>query len=216
MKAEFKFWRWAAVIGVLILGIVGSIAFAAPSGGGGGNGSADDNAPGKPRFDFRIERRGPGGGAKLSALAGELGVSTSKLREALNDAFEDVGPPDPPSNGDPPTRADFEKHCTELTDALGDKLGKSGDEVRDAIKSVLKKRIEAAVDANRLTRAQADRMITRIDAAECLPPGFHGLVGPGGRGCHGGRGHSPGRGDGREPGSFQRPAAPPGEIAVPL
>ena len=32
-----------------------------------------------------------------------------------------------------------------------------GDEVRSAIKTVLKKKIEAAVDANRLTRAQADR-----------------------------------------------------------
>ena len=30
MKSEFKFWRWAAVIGVLVLGIVGSIAVAAP------------------------------------------------------------------------------------------------------------------------------------------------------------------------------------------
>ena len=51
----------------------------------------------------------------------------------------------------------MEKRCTELTDALASKLGKSGDEVRAAIKTVLKKKIEAAVDAKRLTSAQADR-----------------------------------------------------------
>ena len=42
--------------------------------------------------------------------------------------------------------------------------------MRSAIKTVLKKKIEAAVDANRLTRAQADRMIARINDAECVGP----------------------------------------------
>ena len=55
--------------------------------------------------------------------------------------------------------------------------------MRSAIKTVLKKKkIEAAVDANRLTRAQADRMIARINDAECVGP----LGGGGPGGCHGG------------------------------
>src|SRR5919109_184739 len=39
MKSELKFWRWAAVIAILVLGIVGSIATAAPKSDGGGGSS---------------------------------------------------------------------------------------------------------------------------------------------------------------------------------
>jgi hypothetical protein len=206
MKSEFKFWRWAAVIGVLVLGIVGSIAVAAPKGGGGGSSSNSDSSsdPGRPSFDVRFETRGPG--RELSALAKELGVTTSKLREALKAAFEEVGPPEPPADGDPPSKADFEKHCKELTDALAKELGKSGDEVRGAIKSVMKKRIEAAVDAEKLTRAEADRIIKRIDDSECAGP-LKGIGGPGG--CHGGPGKVLRFHRGGPPGDFERPAAPP-------
>jgi hypothetical protein len=207
MKSEFKFWRWAAVIGVLILGIVGSIAVAAPKGGGGGSSSGSSSVDPAPRGadGIRFERRGPG--RHLSDLAKELGVTTTKLRDALEAVHDDLGPPDPPANGQRPSKADIEKRCTELTDALAKELGKSGDEVRSAIKTVLKKKIEAAVDANRLTRAQADRMIARINDAECVGP----LGGPGGPGgCHGGPGPGHFRG-GPPPGDSERPAAPPGD-----
>ena len=210
MKSEFKFWRWAAVIGVLMLGIVGSIAVAAPKGGGSGSNSDSSGDPATQRFgDVRFERRGPG--RHLSSLAKELGVTTTKLREALEAVSDDLGPPEPPADGDRPGKADIEKRCTELTDALASKLDKTGGEVRAAIKTVLKKKIEAAVDAKRLTRAQADRMIARIDDAACVAP----LGGPGGPGgCHGG----PGRGlrfhHGPPPGGSERPAAPPSDGAA--
>jgi hypothetical protein len=211
MKSELKFWRWAAVIAVLALGIVGSIAVAAPKGGGGDSSSTtrtDGDGPGVrdadgPGLRFHFEDRGPGAG--LSDLAKELGVSTSKLRDALEAVRSDLGPPKPPSDGNPPSRADIEKRCTELTDALASKLGSTGDKVRAAIKTVLKNKIEAAVDANRLTRAQADKMIARINDAACLPP----FGGPGhGFGCGGGPGHGHFRG-GPPPGGAVSPAPAP-------
>lgn len=208
MKSELKFWRWAAVIAVLALGIVGSLAVAAPSGGGGGT-STNSTPDNGPRLDFRFE--GPRHDNHLSDLAKELGVSTSKLRSALEAAMKEVGPPTPPTDGQRPSRADLEKHCTELTDALASKLGTTGDKVRAATKSVLKNEIEAAVDAKKLTRAQADKAIARIDDATCLPPfGGHAL---GFGGC-GGRGHGHGHGRfgmGPPPGApgAELPAAPP-------
>jgi hypothetical protein len=194
MKSELKFWRWAAVIGILVLGIVGSIATAAPKGGGGARSSND-------RTVFRAA--GPAG--QPADLAKELGVTTSKLRDTLDAVRNDLGPPGPPPSGGPPSRADLEKRCNQLTDALAAKLGTSGDKVRAAIKTVIKNRIEADVDANRITRAQGDRMIVRIDDAGCLPP-LLGIHGPGG--CMGGPGH--GRRDfAPPPGDSGRPAAPP-------
>lgn len=207
MKSEFKFWRWTAVIAVLVLGIVGSIAVAAPKGGGSGS-SSDDTTTERQRDTFRFEARGPG--RHLSDLAKELGVTPAKLREAIAAVREDLGPPERPQNGERPSRADIEKRCTELTDTLASKLDKSGDEVRAAIKTVLKKKLEAAVDANRLTRAQADRMMKRIDDAACVAP----LGGHGRGGCHGG----PGKGlrfhRGAPPGDSERPAAPPSDGAA--
>jgi hypothetical protein len=210
MKSELKFWRWAAVIAVLVLGIVGSIAVAAPKGGGGGKSSSD---PTNDRVVGGIHFEGRGPESHLSDLAKELGVSTSKLRDALESVRDDLQPPERPPSGEPPSKADMEKRCTELTDALASKLGTSGDKVRAAIKTVLKNKIEAAVDAKQLTRAQADRMIARIDDAACLPPFLAGH-GPGG--CHGGPGH--GRlGFAPLPGDSERPVAPPaGGASIPL
>jgi hypothetical protein len=120
MKSELKFWRWAAVIAVLALGIVGSIAVAAPKGGGGGNTSTtrtdDGNGPGLRFHDEagvpgHFGGRGPGG--NLSDLAKELGVTTTKLRSALDAVHSDLGPPTPPANGQPPSKSDIEKRCTQ-------------------------------------------------------------------------------------------------------
>ena len=102
-------------------------------------------------------------------------MSEAKLRDALEAVREDLAPPRAPAPGrSRPTRAQMEKRCNEFTDALAKELGKSGDDVRAAIKAAAKKEIEEAVDAERLTRSQADRILSRIDDAACLPAfGFH-------------------------------------------
>jgi hypothetical protein len=189
------------VIGVLVLGIVGSIAVAAPKGGGGGSSDSNSSDSTSRSGDVRFERRGPA--RHLSDLAKELGITTTQLREALDAVRDDIDPPARPPRGERPSRAEIEKRCIELTDALAKELNKSGDEVRTAMKNVAKAKIEEAVDDNRLTRAQADRMIERINDSECVGP----LGGPGGRGCHGGPGG--GRFHGPPPGDRERPAAPP-------
>ena len=98
----------------------------------------------------------------------------------------------------------MEKRCNELTDALAKELGKSGDDVRAAIKAAAKKEIEEAVDAKRLTRSEADRILSKLDDAACVPAfGFHKF---GGHGC-GGPGGPGGRG---ERGRFEHPGPPPG------
>ena len=185
-------WKWASVICVLMLGIIGSIAVAAPE-GGGGSGSSD-------------ERRGiafAGPRQHLADLAKELGVSTSELRDALEAVREELGPPARPRRDERPSREDLEERCTSLTDALASELDKSGDEVRAAIKKVAKAKIEEAVDANRISRARANRILERIDSAECLPPfGPLGVVG-----CARGPGH-PGGDRGGRGGAFL-PAPPP-------
>jgi hypothetical protein len=187
-----RLWKIAAAVCAIAIVSSASIALAA----GGGSSEERKGSSGRTAEsdrDGRGLRLHFGPGRHLSDLAAELDVSTSRLRSALRAAHRKVGPPDPPADGDRPSREDFERHCTELTDALASELGKSGDQVRAAIKSVLKKKIEAAVDAERLTRAQANRMIERIDSAACLPigPGIkHGCGGRGGPGPgrHGGPG----------------------------
>jgi hypothetical protein len=115
-------------------------------------------------------------------------VSTTELRNALNAVRDEVRPPRP-NFDDPPTREELRKQmqqtCTRFTDALGEKLGKSGDEVRSAIKEVAKDRLAAAVKAGKLTESQADRIRQRIDSSDCAPlglgkVGFGGCGGPGG------------------------------------
>jgi hypothetical protein len=159
-----RLWRWGGICAVLIAVTAASVAIGAPSGGG--------DSDTKSRSDHWRGNgpppRAPGFGRQLSGLADQLGVSESKLRAALASIREDL--PRPRRGSFPPSRAEVEKRCTDLTDALGAKLGKSGDEVRAAMKAVVKADIEKAVDAKRLTRAEADKMLDRIDSAKCLPP----------------------------------------------
>jgi hypothetical protein len=181
-------WKWVAAMAVLVLGIVVSVSGAATSGStsdGGGTGSDRERG-----LQLRADGPGPPGppGRHLETLADELGVSEEKLRDALEAVREDLRPPQRPERLRPPSRAEMEERCNEFTDALGKELGKSGDEVRDAMKSAAKKEIEEAVDDGHLTRRQADRILSRIDDAACGPvfafkaggPGC-GLDGPGGR-----------------------------------
>jgi hypothetical protein len=153
--------------------------------------------PGLPPPGFGMRLRGDPG-EHLAAFAKELGVSTSKLQAALDAVRQKLGPPKPPNGTQPPTRAEMEQRCTDLTNALASELGKTGDEVRAAAKAVAKADIASAVKAKRLTQAQADQILKRIDAAKCLPPlggpGFHVF------GCGGpppGAGVAPGAGSGR-------------------
>jgi hypothetical protein len=186
-------WKWLAAMSVLVLGIVVSVSGAATSGskrdGGGGSTSQSQDrlrAPVPP-------------GEHLSTLADELGVSQDKLRDALAAVRQDLAPPSRPRRGQRPTRAQMEKRCNQFTDALAKELDKSGDDVRAAMKAAAKKKIEEAVDADRLTRSQADRILSRIDDAACVPA-FGGPGGP--RGCGGPHGGPGGPGE--------RLAPPPG------
>jgi hypothetical protein len=186
-------WKWVAAMSVLVLGIVVSVSGAATSGskrdGGGGNSSQDRvlRAPLPP----------PSPGEHLTTFAEELGVSEDRLRDALEAVRRDLAPPERPRLDRPPSRAQMEMRCNEFTDALAKELDKSGDEVRQAIKAASRKAVEEAVDDGRLTRNQADRILSRLDDAACLP--VFGLHRRGGPGCGG-----PG-------GRFERPAAPPDE-----
>jgi hypothetical protein len=144
-------------------------------------------------------------GEHLATLADELGVSEDKLRDALDAVRADLAPPERPRRGRRPSRAQMEKRCNEFTDALAKELGKSGDEVRNGIKSAAKKGVEEAVDDGRLTRSQANRILERLDDAACLPAfGLH----HGGPGCGGPGGHRGPGGPGGPGGAFERHAPP--------
>jgi hypothetical protein len=181
-------WRTLALLCAVGVVAGASIAVAAPS--GSSSSSSSKSSSGSSSQTMHEFRRGPGPrGADLSALADELGVTAARLRSALNAVRDEVRPPSWRRNG-PPTRRQMEAACTRFTDALGDELGKSGDEVRDAIKQVAKDRLDAAVKAGRLTENEADEIRERIDSSDCAP------IGPGGPGfgCggRGGPGHGPG------------------------
>lgn len=197
-------WKWVAAMSVLALGIVVSVSGAATSGSkrdGGGSGSSQSKRT--------LRAPAPPPGEHLSALADELGVSQATLRAALEAVRQDLAPPQRPPRGERPSRAQMEKKCNEFTDALAKELGKSGDDVRAAMKSAAKKDIEAAVDAKRLTRSQADRILSRLDDAACVPAfGFHGRGGPGCGGPGGPGGPPGGPGEG---GRFEHRMPPPGD-----
>jgi hypothetical protein len=195
-------WKWVAAHCAVMVAVAASIAFAAPSGGDRGDSDGGDNSEER---SGEVRRAGPE--RHLSALADELGVSSSRLRDALEAIRDDREPP-----RRPPSRAQAERRCTELTDALASELNLTGDKVRSAIKSVIKEKIEAEVDAGRLPRQRAQEMLDRLDSAECLPPFGPGLV----HGCAGRPGHRPGPPDGAfgEGRGTALPAPPPG--ALPL
>src|SRR5204863_126169 len=142
MKRKISAWKVVAVAAAIAAVCVASIAIAQPS---SDNKSKGDRA--------NSGRNGEGPGRPLQALAKQLGVSTADLRKALQTAHEQVGPPSQQERQQ--LQQSFEQHCTTVTDALGKALNKSGDDVRNAIKSVAKDRVEYAVDHGRLTRSQA-------------------------------------------------------------
>jgi hypothetical protein len=205
--------RWlksAAAICTLLLAVTASVAIA-NQGTDGGSERSRDGVPFRP---------GPHGARHLSALAEELGVSTEQLRDAFRAVRDELRPPRRPSLWQRPSREQLERRCVELTNALASELGKSGADVRSAIKTVAKEKVEAAREAGRLTEEQAERITARIDAAECLPPGppgGHVCRGPGGP-RHFGPPRAPDEGDGeggsQRRGSFEEavPIAPPAGV----
>jgi hypothetical protein len=142
-------------------------------------GTGGDSREGRSKEGPLLRMEVPPGDDHLAELADKLGVSTGKLRDAIDAARPDR-PPRPPASPEQ-FREHMQEICKEMTDAIASELGKTGDELRDAIKAVIKDDIEAAVDAGDLTRARADRILERIDDAECLPPfGAHKLAFGGG------------------------------------
>jgi hypothetical protein len=164
-----SFWRKVAALCVAAAAIAASVAIATAATGGNGNSSSRVAKAAVPA----------GQDEHLSALAKELGVSSSDLRDALDAVRQKVEPPKRSSGR--PSRAQLEKRCNEVTNALASELGKSGDEVRAAIKAVTKAEIADAVKDGRLTQSQADKILARVDDAACLPafgPGPGGHCGP--------------------------------------
>jgi hypothetical protein len=195
-------WKMLAAACVIAIAAA-SIAVAAP-----GNSSSSSSKSTSRAQSSRDWHGPPGPRGDLTALAKQLGVTNAKLQSAMDTVRSTIKPPTwPPAK--PMTQAEVDQRCTDLTDALGKELGKSGDEVRAAIKQVAKDRLAADVKAGRLTSAEADRIRQDIDSHSCMPilggplgPGGHGGPGCGGPGGHG-HGFAP---DG--PGDFHGP--PPG------
>jgi polyhydroxyalkanoate synthesis regulator phasin len=73
-----------------------------------------------------------------------------------------------------------------VIDDAASQLGVEPSELSDALKQALKNRLDEAVEAGRLTQAQADELADRIDASE------YPLLGGIGRGGHGGHEHGHG------------------------
>jgi hypothetical protein len=80
-----------------------------------------------------------------------------------------------------------------VIDDAAKQLGVKPADLDAALKQALKNRVDAAVKAGRLTKAEGDRIKARIDAGDVpfLAPGRRGF-GPGPFGHHGRHGHGPG------------------------
>jgi len=118
------------------------------------------------------ERRGDRCGEKDAALAGELGVTVERLRDAKRSArgpralAEELGVTVEKLRE--AMVAAREARCTELTDAFAARLGKSGDEVRAAVRELANERLDAAVKAGRISDERAARIRRRIASSPCF------------------------------------------------
>src|SRR5207244_1191954 len=145
--------------------------------------SGSSGSRGGDTQEYRHVRPPFGPGGVLKAAAAKLGVSATQLRDALRKAEEQLGPPSPPQGAPNPDamRQAMQQRCTQVTDAAGKTLGKSGDDIRSAFKSAAKEQVDKAKSAGRLTQAQANRIKSRIDSGSCvLGLGPRGRCGPGG------------------------------------
>jgi hypothetical protein len=116
---------------------------------------------GKPHLSLRLGAPGGGPIELIETTAKALGISREQLVERLHDG--------------------------ETLEEIAKAEGKSTDDVREAVESVLKERLDKAVADGDLTRAQADEMLSRMsDIVDDLgelrlpgrPPGPPGPLGP--------------------------------------
>jgi hypothetical protein len=111
-----KFRRVAVFVGTAALAAGAGIGVAATS--GDSSAASGSSAPGMSQ---PLDRGGPGGGGDLTALADELGVSETRLAEAMRSAR----PTGPGTAGGP----------DEMVEALAAELGLDADKVREALES---------------------------------------------------------------------------------
>ncbi len=177
----------SAAAGALALGVgVGIAGFASadPTTTPSPNPSASAPAdPGRGGPGHGGHRGGPGRGFAetdlAEQLAEKLGVTEAKVTKALQEIREADRPAKPSTapSADPsakPTRPDPEKREAALAKALAEKLGideakvrKAFDEIRAARQAdraaELKTRLDAAVKAGTLTRAEADAVTKAVE-----------------------------------------------------
>ena len=137
--------------------------------------------------EVRAENRGCG--AKDAALAQQLGITVERLREAKAKAGRrglaaELGITEEKLRE--AMKAAREQRCTDMTNSFAQKLGKTGDEVRAAVKELAAEKLAAAVKKGRLSEERAARIRERVGSSPCfgLPLGHHRF---GHRGFH--RGH---------------------------
>src|SRR5512134_2724868 len=115
----------------------------------------------------------------VAALAGgAFSLATRGDSEAT--ARDGSGGPPWMRGGDRPSDQEIERwrkekqqRRKEFESELGKELGKSQEEVHQAFRNVMKKRLDEAVKDGNLTRKQADNILACFDGKECDPPFHH-------------------------------------------
>lgn len=190
------------------LGIAGAVAGAGLAAGGVAVASAASDSPSTSSSDARPH--GPRGDQMAKVLADELGVKESKVQAALDAVRESLAPRPDATDGErptPPTEAERTQMEARVAAALADELGVSEAKVKAALEVVRKQmeadhakmeaqsrsdlvtRLDAAVKAGTLTKADKTSVLKAFDADVLGGPMGGAPGGPGG----------PGRGHGAPP-----------------
>jgi hypothetical protein len=114
-----RFRRVAVFVGTAALAAGTGIGVAASS----GDGSTTDRPSSAPGMSQPQDRGGPAAGGGLSDVAEQLGVSETRLAQAMRNAR----PTDPSAGGDPDA----------MIEAVAEELGLEVDQVREAFESSL-------------------------------------------------------------------------------
>lgn len=123
-------------------------------------------------------RGGPGGGDLAADLADELGVSESKVSDALDAVRDDLPAPERSAAGErptPPTEAERTAHEAAFAKALAGELDLTTAKVSDALAAIhaeheaahrtdLASRLDDAVEAGDLTTADKASVLKAFDA----------------------------------------------------
>ena len=114
-----RFRRVAVFVGTAALAAGTGIGVAASS----GDGTTTDRSSSAPGMSQPQDRGGPTAGGGLSDVAEQLGVSETRLAQAMRNAR----PTDPSAGGDPDA----------MIEAVAEELGLEVDQVREAFESAL-------------------------------------------------------------------------------